>query len=89
VGAVVALSSQAVGGNGGVVLGDGKPNKFRDAGATPNMYSMLPQKKTLFPHAEFCNEMSMVCALMACCLRESSEYGSSGQNFLVAWARTW
>jgi hypothetical protein len=35
---------------------------------------------TLFPHPELCfSEMSMVCALMACYLLESSKGGSSGQ----------
>jgi hypothetical protein len=42
------LSSQAVGENGAVVLGNGKPI-FRGAGATPNMYSMLPHKQTIVP----------------------------------------
>jgi hypothetical protein len=40
---VAALSSRAVGENGAVVLGHGKPI-FRGAEATPNMYSMLPHK---------------------------------------------
>jgi hypothetical protein len=45
---VATLSSLAVGGNGGVVLGHGKPI-FRGAGATPNMYSMLPHKQNIVP----------------------------------------
>jgi hypothetical protein len=40
------LSSRAVGGNGGVLLGHGKPI-FRGSGATPNMYSMLPHKQNI------------------------------------------
>jgi hypothetical protein len=35
--------------------------------------------RTLFPQQEFCYELSMVSALMACYLLESSECGSSGQ----------
>jgi hypothetical protein len=59
---------------------------FQGAGATPNMYSMLPHKQKLVPHPEFCYELSMVCALMACYVLESSECGSSGQIFIRASA---
>jgi hypothetical protein len=38
--------------------------------------------RTLFPHPEFYYDMSMVCAMMACYVLESSEYGSSGQIFI-------
>jgi hypothetical protein len=70
------------------VLGHGKPI-FQGAGATPNMYPMLHKSRTSFPHLEFCYEMSMVCALMACYVLESSECGSSGQIFHRAWAYGW
>jgi hypothetical protein len=78
---VAALSSRAVGGNGGVVLGHGNPI-FQGAGATPNMYSMLPHKQNIVPPKEFCYDLSMVRALMACYVLESSECGSSGQIFI-------
>jgi hypothetical protein len=42
--------------------------------------------RTLFPQQEFCYELSMLSALMACYLLESSECGSSGQIFIRAWA---
>jgi hypothetical protein len=42
-----------------------------------------------FPNPEFCYKMSMVCALMACCLLESSECGSIGQSFIRALACCW
>jgi hypothetical protein len=45
---VAALSSRADGGNGGVVLGHGKPI-FRGAGATPKMYTMLLHKQNILP----------------------------------------
>jgi hypothetical protein len=45
---VAALSSQAVRGNGGVVLGHGKPI-FGCAGTTPNMYFMFAHKDNIVP----------------------------------------
>jgi hypothetical protein len=40
------MCSHDVGGNGGVVLGHGKPI-FHGAGDTPNMYPMPPHKQNL------------------------------------------
>jgi hypothetical protein len=54
---------------------------FQGAGASPNMYYT---SRTSFPHPDFCYELSMVCALMACYVLESSECGSSGQSFIRA-----
>jgi hypothetical protein len=89
-GEVAVLSSRAVGGHGGVVLGHGNPI-FQGAVATPNMYSMLPHKQNIATPPEVCYEMSMVCAKMACIcyMLESSECGSSGQIFFRAWACSW
>jgi hypothetical protein len=42
--------------------------------------------RTSFPHLEFCYELSMVCALMACYVLESYKCGSSGQIFIRASA---
>jgi hypothetical protein len=42
------------------------------------------KSRTSFPHPEFCYELSMVCAMMASYVLESSECGSSGQFFLRA-----
>jgi hypothetical protein len=69
-----------------VLKGHGKPHISRCVGATPNMYSMLPHKQNLVPPPKFCYELSMVCALMARCVLESSDCGSSGQIFIRAWA---
>jgi hypothetical protein len=41
--------------------------------------------RTSLPHPQLCYERSMVCALMACYLLESSECQSSGQIFIRAW----
>jgi hypothetical protein len=57
---------------------------FQGAGATPNMY--FHTSRTSFPHPEFFYELSMVCALMACYVLESSECGSSGQIYIRASA---
>jgi hypothetical protein len=83
---VAALSSQDAGGKGGVVLGHGKPiYQVREPLQTCTPCSHT--SRSLFPHPDFCYEMSTVCALMAACyLRESSECGSSGQIFIRAWA---
>jgi hypothetical protein len=42
--------------------------------------------RTSFPHPEFCYELSMVSALMACYMLESSKCRSSGQVFIRASA---
>jgi hypothetical protein len=59
---------------------------FQGAGATPNMYSMLPHKQNIVPPPRILHELSMVCALMACYVLESSECGSSGQIYIRASA---
>jgi hypothetical protein len=82
---VAALSSRAVGGM----------EMLRWAMASPCFEVQEPLQtctpcfhtsKTSFPHPEFCYEMSMVCALIACYVLESSECESSGQIFFGAWA---
>jgi hypothetical protein len=75
---VVALSSQAVEGHGGAVLGQGKLISG-DAGATPNFFKACTpcfhtSRTTSLPHPEFCYELiadlmiSIVCGTicMAC-----------------------
>jgi hypothetical protein len=52
---------------------------------TPCFHTSSPS----LPHPGFCYEISMVCALMACYMLESSECGSSGQIFVRAWAFSW
>jgi hypothetical protein len=42
--------------------------------------------RTSFPRPEFCNELSIVCALMACYVLESSECESRGQIYIRASA---
>jgi hypothetical protein len=58
------------------VFGHGKP-MYRGAGAKTST-PCFQTSRASSPNLEFCYEMSMACAMMACHVLESSERGNSG-----------
>jgi hypothetical protein len=79
---VEALSNRAVGGNVGVVLGHGKPHISRCGSRSKHV---LHTSRTSFPHPEFCYELSIVCALMACYILECSSVEAVGKFSSGPW----
>jgi hypothetical protein len=72
---------------GAVVLGHGKPiHSFRCRSHSKACTPCFHTSRTSFNHPEFCYEMYIVCAMMACYVLESSTCGSSGQIFIMPWA---
>jgi hypothetical protein len=91
---VAALSSLAVGGNGGVGLSQAPISIFFIYGvvATPNICTLcFHTVSTRFPRPELCYKMYIVCELMARYLLESSECGSRVHvlMFIDSWAYRW
>jgi hypothetical protein len=81
------MSSGAVGGHGGVVLGPNMASPyFKVQEPLPTSTPCFHTSRTSFPHPEFCYEMSMVCndgMLLAGKLRELKQWAQFHQGLDV------
>jgi hypothetical protein len=75
---VAALSSRVVWGTWRCCVGPWQTPYFKVREPLQTCTACFHTSRTLFLHPEFCYELSMGCALMACYVLESSECGSSG-----------